>query len=72
MLVDVSASLLLTITLDDESGRLKMGFKRDGRSNCRDSSCSEEVLEDVVEDEDVGAAGTVELVTICRLTCRGK
>ena len=71
VLVVTPATLLLTITFDDVSGRgLKTGFNMDGRSNWRDSSCSEVVLEDLVED--VAAAGAVELVTICRLTCRGK
>jgi hypothetical protein len=70
VLVRALASLLLTVMLDEVSGRgLKTGLRSDGRSNLRDSNCSE-VLED--EDESVGAAGAVELVTIWRLTCRGK
>jgi hypothetical protein len=70
VLVRAFASLLLTMMLDEVSGRgLKTGLRSDGRSNLRDSSCSD-VLED--EDECVGAAGAVELVTIWRLTCRGK
>lgn len=56
------------LELEDESGRFKMGLKIDERSICRDSSCE---LEEE-EDESVGAAGAVEFVTICLLTCRGK
>jgi hypothetical protein len=62
----VMGSLLLTMISDDVSGTgsgLKMGFKRDERSNaCLDSICSEEVLES--EFDVVGAAGAVALVTI--------
>jgi hypothetical protein len=58
--------------LEEVSGRgFKTGLRSDGRSNFRDSSWSE-VLEDDEEDDCVGAAGAVELVTIWRLTCRGK
>jgi hypothetical protein len=65
------ASLLLIIRVEDEDwGRgLNSEFIRDVRSdNWRDSTC-EELLED--EDEDVGTAGAVVFVTICRLMCRG-
>lgn len=67
-----SASLLLTITSDDESGRgLKNEFVRVVMSgNCLDSSCSE--LLEVDDEDDVATAGAVVLVTIWRLTCRGK
>jgi hypothetical protein len=70
------ASLLLMIRVDaDEdvvSGReLNSEFMRDVSSESwRDSTC-EELLEDEVEDEEVGTAGAVVFVTICRLMCRG-
>jgi hypothetical protein len=57
---------------DEESwGPVNMDSTNDLKSgNWRDSSFSEELLDD--KDEDVGAAGAVMLVTIWRLTCRGK
>ena len=57
------------LELEDESGPFKIGLKIDERSICRDSICE---LEDEDDDESVGAAGAVEFVTICLLTCRGK
>jgi hypothetical protein len=67
-----SKSLLLTIKFDEGSGRgLKKEFVRVVMSgNCRDSTCSEELRG--VNVEDVATAGAVVLVTIWRLTCRGK
>jgi hypothetical protein len=67
-----SGSLLLTTKFDDGSGRgLKKEFVRVVMSgNCRDSGCSEELRG--VNVEDVATAGAVVLVTIWRLTCRGK
>jgi hypothetical protein len=70
---DLSDPLELTTTFDDVSGRSRADLnsdERDGKSICRDSS-SEDELEDVEEEDSVGAAGAVALVTICRLTCRG-
>lgn len=70
------ASLLLMMRVDadeDEvSGRgFNNEFMRDVSSESwRDSIC-EALLEDVVEDEEVGTAGAVVFVTICRLMCRG-
>ena len=72
-----SKSLLLAAESeeeDEESGRLlNRDSTNDEKSvNCRDSSCSDELLDDSEVDEDVGTAGVVTLVTIWRLTCRGK
>jgi hypothetical protein len=48
VLVRALASLLLTMMLEVVSGRgLKTGLRSDGRSNLRDSNCS-----DVLEDEE--------------------
>lgn len=72
MVVLVRELLLLLLTTSEvsEPGLLKKGAKMEERSICRDSTCCDVVLE---EDGDVvGAAGAVELVTIWRLTCRGK
>lgn len=58
---------------DEESGwPRKSDSTNDVKSSCLDSICSDELLEDKVEEEEVGAAGAVVFVTICRLTCRGK
>jgi hypothetical protein len=60
------------MTSDDVSATgsgLKTGSKSDEMSNFLDSSCCEVLDEEV---DVVGAAGAVELVTIWRLTCRGK
>lgn len=55
---------------DCEENRCENDWRKVEKSEvCRDSR-SGVLLEDEVED--VGAAGAVELVTICRLTCRGK
>lgn len=71
-----STSVLLTKTLseDEESGLLRNSdsTKEVKSGNWRDWSCSDELLDDEVEDEEVGNAGAVMFVTICRLTCRGK
>jgi len=58
---------------DKGSGGLKSDRKNEERSGCLD--CKSAVLVLVLEvddEEDVGGAGAVELVTICRFTCRGK
>lgn len=68
--VDLLKSLEASWRLDDKSGRSNIDFRADEISiPWRDSSCE---VDWVVEDDSVGAAGAVELVTIWRLTCRGK
>lgn len=56
---------------DDCDDRWKNDSKKEERSPCDCRDCRSGVL---LEDEleDVDEAGAVELVTICRLTCRGK
>lgn len=61
MLVRESLLLLLTTSEVSEPG-LRNGAKTDERSICRDSTCCDVVLDE--DDEVVGAAGAVELVTI--------
>jgi hypothetical protein len=76
--LDGSTFVCLTLVsgfADEVSGRPRnRDSTKDEKSSCRDSSCSDELLDDNVEDEEdeVGAAGAVMLVTICRFTWRGK
>jgi hypothetical protein len=74
------ASLVTTFLSEDEENidvsEWNSDSTNDEKSIWRDESCSEELLGDELDDEDedegVGAAGVVALVTICRFTCLGK
>jgi hypothetical protein len=60
--VELPARLGTSWRFEDKSGRSKMDLRADEISiPCRDSSCEED---SEVEDDSVGAAGAVVLVTI--------